>query len=307
MDNKRILGVIAVILALLLAGVGYWGVNLKNDKAALTEVKNNLELELGDMTALKEGLQVEIDSLALAYDDLSFENETLMKAVKDEKSRVARRNTKIKGLEKQKESVAGEMVNLRGQIQELLNTKSALQNSIFALSAENDSLKTVTGMLESDLQIAKEENTKLTNLANSIQEEVGRLTLANFKASAFRVEIEKKKASKVTSKGKRAKRIRVSFDLTDVPEKYHGVRPIYLAITDDKAVPVKLDNPIKTQISSNGQRQDIIAAEAKEANITGNQRLEFIHELDEKLDVGFYRVAVYTDIGLLGANSFRLR
>ena len=307
MNNNRTWGVVAIILALLLAGVGFWGVNLNKDKTALTEANNNLKMELGDMTSLKEDLETEIDSLSMAYDELSVENETLMKAVKDEKARVSRRNTRIKGMEKQAASTANEMTNLRAQIQELMNTKTALQNSIFALTAENDSLKAVTGMLESDLKIAKEENMALNNLNNSIQDEVKRLTLANFKASAFRVEIEKKNNAKVTSKGKRAKRIRVSFDLTEVPEKYHGVRPIYLVITDDKATPVKLDNPIKARVSVNGQPQDILAAEAKETNIVANQRLEFIHELGSKLSTGFYRVAVYTDIGLLGANSFRLR
>ena len=57
----------------------------------------------------------------------------------------------------------------------------------------------------------------------------------------------------------------------------------------------------------NGQPTDIIAAESKEVNITADQRLTFTHELADKLSTGYYRVALYTDIGLLGANSFRLR
>ncbi|NNE28444.1 MAG: hypothetical protein HKN16_02330 [Saprospiraceae bacterium] len=307
MNNNRTWGIVAVILALLLAGVGYWGYGLKNDKASLADAKTDLETQLGDMGSLKESLEMEIDSLSTAYDGLSAENETLLKAVKDEKARVANRNWKIKGLQKTQDEQAGEMTSMRSQIEGLLATRTTLQNSIFSLQAENDSLKTVTGLLESDLRIAKDENVALNNLNTAIQEEVGKLTLANFKASAFRVEIEKKNSSRVTSKGKRAKRIRVSFDLTDVPEKYHGVRPLYLVITDDKATPVKLINPVKAQVSVNGQPQDILAAEVKEINLEANQRLEFIHELGSKLSTGFYRVAVYTDIGLLGANSFRLR
>ena len=142
---------------------------------------------------------------------------------------------------------------------------------------------------------------------NSIQDEVKKLTLANFKASAFRVEVEKKRGSKATAKSRKAKRIKVSFDLTNVPEEYQGVRPLYLVISDDKATPIKLDNPIKAQIQVNGQTTDIIAAESKEINVTDNQRLSFSHDLAEKLGSGYYRVALYTDIGLLGANSFRLR
>lgn len=307
MDNKRIWSVVAILLALMLAGVGYWGFTQKNEKLALHEAKANLEVELGDMTSLRDNLESEIDSLSVAYENLSAENENLVQSVKKQKSRVARRNKTIKGLESQNLAVNTEMNSLRAQIEGLMSTKSALENSIFSLRAENDSLRTVTGVLTSNLAIAKEENTALTSLNETIQNEVSKLTLANFKASAFRVEVEKKNNKKVTSKGKRAKRVRVSFDLTNVPEKYHGVRPLYLVITDDKATPVKLANPIKAQVSVNGQTQDILAAEAKEANITANQRLDFIHELGSKLESGFYRVAVYTDIGLLGANSFRLR
>jgi len=288
-----------------------WGFRLNNEKTDLISSNEKLEMEIGDMTSLKESLEIEIDSMSSTLEDLSFTNETLVKELKDEKSRVSRRNRQIKGLKSDLESTAnnaaGEAASLRAQIQDLINTKFALQESITSLQFENDSLQNVTGILASDLRIAKDENTALTNLNNTIQDEVGKLTLANFKASAFRVEVAKKNATKVTSKGRRAKNIQVSFDLTNVPEKYQGVRPIYLVITDDKATPVKLENPIKATVSVNGQAQELIAAQAKDTNIASNQRLSFNHAFSEKLSAGFYRVAVYTDIGLLGASSFRLR
>jgi hypothetical protein len=45
----------------------------------------------------------------------------------------------------------------------------------------------------------------------------------------------------------------------------------------------------------------------KDTDIVENQRLTFNYELEDKLKSGYYRVAVYTDIGLLGASSFRLQ
>ena len=291
-----------------------WGFRLNNEKTELISSNEKLEIEIGDMLSLKESLETEIDSMSITLEDLSFTNETLVKELKDEKSRVSRRNRQIKGLKSDLETsvnnaniAAGESASLRNQIQDLINAKFALQENITALQFENDSLQNVTGILASDLRIAKDENVALTNMNNSIQQEVGKLTLANFKASAFRVEVAKKNATKVTSKGRRAKNIQVSFDLTNVPDKYQGVRPIYLVITDDKATPVKLENPIKATVNVNGQKQELIAAQAKDTNIASNQRLSFNHSFSEKLSAGFYRVAVYTDIGLLGASSFRLR
>jgi hypothetical protein len=52
---------------------------------------------------------------------------------------------------------------------------------------------------------------------------------------------------------------------------------------------------------------DILAVRGKDVNLTANQRLSFNYDLEDKLNGGFYRVSVYTDIGLLGTSSFRLQ
>jgi len=139
-----------------------------------------------------------------------------------------------------------------------------------------------------------------------MQGEIENLTLANFKASAFQVVLEKKN-KKATAKSRRARRLKASFDLTEVPAKYQGVRPIYLVITDETSSPIKLDNPIKAQVMVNDQATDIIAAEQKEISIEANQRISFTHDLSSKLKKGYYRVIAYTDIGILGTSNFRLR
>jgi hypothetical protein len=52
---------------------------------------------------------------------------------------------------------------------------------------------------------------------------------------------------------------------------------------------------------------DIIAVKAKDVDIAENQRLSFVYDLEEKLDPGFYRVSIFTEIGMLGSSSIRLR
>ena len=307
MKARHILGVIAILLAL---GLGYtiWSnMGLKNDKMGLMKKNETLSTELSDMELLKAELEVEVDSLQTAYEALSDENLTLASDLSDAKSRVKHRDKTIKAVKAANTDTEAQLFGLKQEIQSLLGAKSRLEGSILALQAENDSLRTRTGVLEVDLSTAREDNEELANLNRSIQEEVGRLTLANFKASGFRVELEKKRNSKVTAKSRRAKRILASFDLTNVPEKYQGVKNIYLVLSDDKGTPIKLDNPISASIKVNGQYTDIIAAEAKEVNITDSQRISFKHDLSSRLKKGYYRAAVFTDIGLLGASSFRLR
>lgn len=307
MKARNILAVIAIILALGLAYSAWWGFGLKGEKESLTNKNSSLKTELGEMAALKEDLSNEVDSLQSAYNLLAEENSTLVGDLETTRDKLNRRDYTIKSVKADNKQAEVQMSGLRAEIQSLLSSRIQLENSIKDLQMENDSLRTRTTVLETDLGVAREDNAQLANLNRSIQEEVGRLTLANFKASAFRVEMEKKRGSKATAKSRKAKRIMASFDLANVPEKYQGVHPIYLVISDDKGTPIKIDNPINATVTVNGQETTIQAAEAKEVNITNAQRISFKHDLSERLKSGFYRVTVYTDIGILGASSFRLR
>ena len=311
MDLKNILGILVAILLLLFLWTGYKSYSLGGEVEKMAAKNEQLSAQVGDLEALKMNLQTEIDSLSSAYSSLSEENESLATSLKDEKSRSARRNREIKKLKAAQSDLttkaAADNNNLQSQIANLLAVKSQLEANINNLQSENQSLKDKLGMVEADLGKAKQNNSALEALNASMQGEISKLTLSNFKATAFQVDVEKRKASKVTSKSRWAKRIKSSFDLTNVPEKYQGVRPLYLVITDQTSNPIKLDNPIKATVSVNGQDSQILAAESKEVNIKENQRINFSHELDSKLKAGFYRVIVYTDIGVLGASTIRLR
>ena len=306
MNSRSIIILLAVLLGLFVILAGFWGFKanqLSKENTSLSEEKSGLEEELGGLEEVRDQLQSEVDSLEQAYFSVAQENEELQGSLAAAQNEIVSKNVAIKNA---KRANSNEINNLKAEIQELITAKQSLENSILAVQAENDSLLNLTGMLQKDLATSKEENEPLNNLNQSIQEEVDRLTLANFKASGFQIETEQKNA-KVTSKSKRIRRIKVSFDLTNVPDKYQGVKPLYLAITDSKGTPINAENPVSTTISVNGSSMDLIAVEGKEVNIEETQRLSFTHELADKLPSGFYRAAIYTDIGFLGATSFKLR
>lgn len=303
MNSKRALTIIIAILLLLLMGLGYWAYNMNGEKKALESNNSNLNKEINSLNELKNNLSAEVDSLQGAYNSLAEENESLQGSLADAKEKLASKDVSIRKI---KTKATNESKNLKAQIEDLLAFKSELETQITDLQTENDSLKNAMGQLTADLASVRSENEALNTLNATIQEELKRLTLANFKASAFRVEVEKRKP-KATAKSRRAKRILVSFDLTNVVQKYQGVKPLYLVLTDDKGTPIKMSNPIQATVNVNGQEMDIQAVKSQEVNIEENQRLSFAYDLEDKLKSGYYRVAVYTDIGLLGASSFRLR
>jgi len=311
MNTRNVLGIVAAILALLLCWTSYKSCNLSKSIDEVEARNVSLNEKVGDLEKLKSDLKTQVDSLESRYNRLSDENATLATSVEEEKARNRRKNSTIKKLKAAQEasnaSNANANASLQAQISALMAAKSQLEGNISDLQAENSSLREKLGMAEASLNKAQDDNSALDKLNKTMQSEISNLTLANFKATAFQVEVEKRRGEKATAKSRLAKRIKATFDLTDVPAKYQGVRPIYLSITDATATPIYLENPIKATVSVNGQDSQIIAAEQKEINIKENQRLSFNHKLGKRLKKGFYRVVVYTDIGVLGASTIRLR
>lgn len=302
--SKKI--ILPIILGLLLLGVGVWAFMLNGKNSTLKDEKTALSSEMMKLKDVKEQLRVSIDSLETAYESLSEENTSLQGDVEEANKKAKNANRAAAKWKHKLQAANDESASLSAQIQALLAAKGDLESSIVALQTQNDSLKTLTQSLSQDLEQSNEDKEALRRLNASINDELKRLTLANFKATAFNVSTLQRNG-KIQMRHRRVKKVKVSFDLTNVPEKYQGVRPIYMVITDEKATPIKVENSINATVKVNGQSLDIQAVEAKEINISGSQRVAFSHDLVSKLKRGYYRVAVYTDIGMLGGSSFRLR
>lgn len=304
MDSKKGLIILAAVLGLLLLLSLVFNFRQKGQSNDLEAENLETTEALDAMTQLRDDLARQVDSLSQAYQSLAYENESLQGSFSNVQSQLSQAES---ALSKAKRSSAAEINDLRAQIQELMSARANLEGSIQAMQAENDSLRMRTGVLETDLARSAEENQQLNSMNQTIQQEVKRLTLANFKASAFQVDVQQRSGEKVTARSRRARRILVSFDLANVPGEYQGVRPIYLVISDQNGTPITSSNPIKATVSINGQPTDIIAVQGKDVNVADSQRLSFTHDLEDRLPAGFYRASVYTDIGMLGASSFQLR
>ncbi|MEL6972384.1 MAG: hypothetical protein AAFZ63_20785 [Bacteroidota bacterium] len=303
MNSKNVLIAVVVILALALIGSLIWGSSKNTEAQELQQDNTEVNEALDAMTSLRDQLAREVDSLAGEYDLLASENVELngqLAGTRDELSNAQA------ALGRAKRNAAAEINDLRAQIEELTSVRGELQTSIGALESENANLREQMGILETDLAASRQEAEELTTMATSMEGEIRQLTYENFKATAFQISPEVKRGN-ATSKSSRARRIAMSFDVANVPTEYQGLRPIYIVITDEKGTPIPRTDYITTTVNVNGQPQNIMAVEAREENIGESQRLSFAHELEEKLDAGYYRVTVYTDVGVLGSSNFRLR
>ncbi|NRA51285.1 MAG: hypothetical protein HRU12_19330 [Phaeodactylibacter sp.] len=303
MDQKKGMIAAIVILAILFIAAGIWGLNQSNQRKELEGVKAELEGTVEELDGLRTDLLTEVDSLQSEYTLLAEQNGELQGDLAQAQETIAKKEAAIRNIRAKSSS---EVNALRAEIQELMELKGELQSNIQELVEENAALRESMGVMENELMASKEEIEQLNTIRKTIEEENERLTLENFKASAFQVELERGN-EKVTSKARRARTIRVSFDLTGVPDDLQGLRTLYLTINDDKGTPISAANPVKAKTIVNNQQMDIIAVKAKDVDIAENQRLSFVYDLEEKLDPGYYRVSIFTEIGMLGSSSIRLR
>ena len=304
-NNNKSKTVALLLLLLALLGSGVTMLIQNRNANALRSEKERIENELDGVNRLKEELKSEVDSLQEAFLNLSAENESLRESVVTAEKELTQKIAQAQRQSKTNTNNSNQINSLRAEIQALLASKAELENVIGQLQAENDSLRVRTGDLERDLSIAQDEKAALSKLNKTIQDELLRMAVPSFQATAFQVEVEQRRPV-ATAKSGKARRILVTFDLANVPEKFRGLRPLFLVITNEQGVPISgSEIPVKSIV--NGQAVELIAARARDVNITASQRLSFAHDLEDRLRAGFYRVSVFTDIGLLGAASFRLQ
>ncbi|MFK7934731.1 MAG: hypothetical protein AB8G22_14570 [Saprospiraceae bacterium] len=312
-NRSRILMGILIALALLF-GIGscyFW-----NSSRQLGSQNLALKAEVEDLNQLKGSLETDIDSLQAAYATVVSENGELKGNLEEAEKRLAERESQLRRLRRSYKTVqaeADDSASLRSQLEGLINAKSALEADISNLRTENQRLQEENAALASQVESANQKNTQLSGQVQdldaknkAIRDRLDKLAPAGFRASAFRVEVEKRN-NKLTSKARAAKEVSVSFDLINVPEDKQGLHKLYVAVTNFQGTPVKTTSSQSVTISNATETVTIDALTTKETNLNESQRLKLSFTPDQRLSPGYYNVFIYSDLGYLGSTSLRLR
>ncbi|MFN4081174.1 MAG: hypothetical protein ACK4NS_09755 [Saprospiraceae bacterium] len=302
-QNARTYGIAVTILLLLAAALGFvfWqkskSYRLENER--IEAEKNNLQRQKDELTA-------SLDSLHAAYSDVRIENENLQGRLSSSAEIIQKNEIVIKQIRAQSSRELGE---LRKQVEDLKRIQTEYETIISVLRKENDDLRAENTRLTQENTQLKGEREELSGqvstLAKQLEEQIRKTQSASFRATSFRVELERR-GDKLTTKARRLREINVSFDLADVPANFQGPEKLYLVITDEKGNPIKADNPIKATVYAPTGPVEIMALQSKSVVIQQTQRFSFTYKLDDRVKAGNYVVAIYCDKGLLGASSFRV-
>ena len=313
--NKKQLTILAVILGLLFLGALVWGITRNSAVGELETEKATITAEAEQLEILRDKLAAEVDSLGSAYESAVADNESLRGELTEAQKLAQAALYDMRQAQKSRKNDNKVAYQMRLQIEDLLNARANLETRLAEVEEENQTLRQANVTLRQDLSTAKTEayeNAKksenLENMTRTMEKQINEMTLGAFRATAIQVDMFRgNNADKLTNNASRVKRMTVSFDLTNVPDQYLGVRPLYLVLTDQSGTPVKSENPVRAKAIVNGAAMDLIALEGRDVNIEKNQRLSFTHDLDVKLDAGAYRAQLFTDVGLLGAGTVNLR
>ncbi|MBC7777044.1 MAG: hypothetical protein H7246_16550 [Phycisphaerae bacterium] len=302
-QNPRTLSIILILLLILSLGAGiyFWkkSSDMGADNTRLTDSVESLE-------AQKAKLEHDLDSLSTAYGNLRTENEDLRGKEASTAELIAQKDAAIKKIKSQNNR---ELAGLRTQLEELRQLKIEYETLITAVQTENEQLKAENQRLQGENQQLQTENSSLSgqvgDLAQKLEEQIRKTQSAKFKATAFKVALERGN-DKQTIRAKKAREITVSFDLVDVPTSYQGDQHLYLVITDENGKPIAAKNHITTTVEAPSGNIQIEAQQVKAVSLGETQRLSFVYKLDERLKKGNYVAGIYCNVGLLGVSSFRL-
>ena len=302
-QNSRLYSIVVTAMLVLAAILGwfFW----QKSRSMMSE-STQRQQTLDSLSLVKSNIEHDLDSLSLAYSSLRTENENLQGKVTNTAALVEQKEITIRQI---KASTAKNLEDLQKQVADLQRVRTEYETIISVLRQENSQLKEENERLTGENAQLKGEKEQLsgqvTDLAKQLEEQIRKTQSATFKATSFRVEVERRN-DKLTTKARRARELLVSFDLADVPQNYQGPQKLYLVITDDKGNPVTTKNPTKATIYAPTGPVEIQAQQVKQVVLDTTQRMSFVHQLEDKLKSGNYVVAIYCDKGLLGASSFRL-
>ncbi len=277
-------------------------------------VSNNLEATSAERDSLliaRNNLERELDSLSTAFQTALTENDSLRGSMSEMEKLVAEKEALVQKIRTQStNSTSG----LRKEINQLRQLRGELEGAMAQLQAENEELRADNERLtEENVQLTAERGQLSSQVADmqkfnqTLQDQVAKLTRAGVKASAFRVDVERR-SNKLTTKARQTREIAITFDLVDLPDEFQGAHTLYLVLTDVNGalLPTSGTN-IKANIPTpNGTPLEIVAQQAKEVDLGASQRLSFTYPVEEKLKAGTYVATVYADFGILGSSSFRL-
>ena len=289
--NKKIIIPALIVIALLLAGIGYLYVNLDKQKKENEEMQQLAELD-------KKEMENEYQQFARQYSEMKTQinNDSIVAQLTQEQLKTQQL---LKELREVKANDAREITRLK---KELATCRAVIRSYVL----EIDSLNRLNQNLVAENTRVKGEYEEATKQIESLN--VDKASLSEKVAIAAQLDatniqmLAKKKNGKTTDKIKDCKNIQVNFSIARNVTASNGVKTFYVRIT----------TPSGTVLSNGGtfpyENRQLEFSMKKSVEYDGEETaITTYWNVAEFLQDGTYKVSIFADGHMIGSKSFTFK
>ena len=288
MNNKKIVGPLVAVIALLVAGVAYLGYNLSQEKQANKDMQELAVLE-------KQEMENEYQQFADQYSEMKtrINNDSIVAQLTREQERTQQL---LEELRHTKAEDAAEITRLK---KELATVRAVLRSYVLqidSLNQLNAALMNENSRVRSELDIASQQNQALASSNMTLSEKVAIASQLNATNISLTPLNKKNKNNKTM---KKARSLLVSFNIARNVTADNGTREIYIRVT----------TPMGEVLNGGGS----FSYEDRQLAYTMKRSIDYSGEetpvsaswiINETLPDGSYNVSIFVDGNMIGSRNF---
>ncbi len=286
--NKKVLSVVIAVFVLLLAGIGYLGYNLMQEKQANQDMQELAALD-------KQEMEKEYQDFAAQYSEMKtfIKNDSIIAELTAEQERTQ------KLLEELKRTHASDAAEITRLKKELATVRAVLRSYVIqidSLNRLNQNLMDENDRVRNQLAESTQQNQELSSQKASLSEKVA--IAAQLDATGITLSpLDKKgKAEKKISK---ARTLAVGFTITKNVTASNGTRNVYVRITTPEGELLNGGGTFEYAGKQLGWSM------MKAIEYTGEETsLTLYWPVNEYLGGGQYNVSIFCDGQAIGSRNF---
>lgn len=300
MNNKKLIIIASVILAILVVVIGVLFIQLNKAKQENSEILEQFSYEASQMEQNKT--QLEQDYVTLSNDlegfSLQVNNDSILQKLNDEQRRV---QLLLEELRTTKATNVRRINELKNELASVRKVLTYYINQVDSLNKENTVLKTENVEVNRKYQEASMRVDTLSKRNESLSEKVSRA--AQLEARNIEVELQNRNGKK-TSRINKADVMKFTFVVSKNITASVGEKTIYIRI-------VNPNNEVLFTRSTDTffyENKNIVYSAKKSFEFSGQETSQTIYwTINETLIKGAYRVDIFIDAHLVGSKEFELK
>lgn len=289
--NKKVIIPVAIIILLLVGGIVYLGLNLKEQQQANKDMQELAELD-------KQEMENEYQRFSDQYNEMKtrISNDSLIEQLSAEQLKTEKLLQELKTV---KATDAREITRLK---KELATCRAVIRSYVLeidSLNRLNQNLRNENTQIKGQYETATKQIEGLNADKQSLSEKVA--IAAQLDATGISLTARNKRG-KSTDNLKKCKTLQVNFSIAKNVTASNGVKTVYVRIT----------TPAGSVLSQGGtfqyENRALPFSMKKSIEYTGNETpVTMYWNVNEVLSNGTYNVSIFADGNMIGSRNFNFK